>query len=560
MRQRILSYRSVAVFLSAACVLAGLCHSSQLSAASTPANPATKPGNLPPTQPVSERLDGEPQAVAETRRAIQEEIDVDFEQTSLDAVLKHLSNIKKGLRFTVDPGVAAANIDLSKRLVNLKVKQVPLDEILKLALAPDLGYKVQAGVILVITTRERLLPEPVAYSVKDLARPPGSAANPAAIGQAVKRLIKKQSNPAVAAWDNEGGTATIRVDRDRLLITQTLTGHELIADVLQTARCAATPKADEVRVWNPRPPFESRQRQLLDYPLDMPRQAFALKRLAPQGVPLQGGFPPQLREVIVQTVSNKTDPAVASWTDEGGPGAVECIGDALFIVQSKAGSSRSYDLLEKLSSALATSPPKPSEAGQGAGQQPVSGPDEPPAVAQTRARLGEKIDLDLQNSTVEKALMRISELKRGLNIVVHPDAAAPLLAQPVTVKVQGATVAAALSQILGKDLGYKVEAGYILVTLRADAVRSSLSLAVYPVMHLVTPTGAKAPSAALAKKLVDAIVSTVTGKASPDVAAWQNEGGPASIQHYSGIIVVVQTSEGHHLVKEALAKWRPAQP
>jgi len=100
----------------------------------------------------------EPQAVAETRRRLSEEIDVDFEKTSLDNVLKYISETKKGLNIVIDPDIAAGGVDLSTRVVDLKVKQVSVESVLGLILGADLGYKVEAGYILV-TTRDRLKAE-----------------------------------------------------------------------------------------------------------------------------------------------------------------------------------------------------------------------------------------------------------------------------------------------------------------------------------------------------------------------------------------------------------------
>jgi hypothetical protein len=36
--------------------------------------------------------------------------------------------------------------------------------------------------------------------------------------------------------------------------------------------------------------------------------------------------------------------------------------------------------------------------------------------------------------------------------------------------------------------------------------------------------------------------------------AWADEGGPTSVQHFAGVLIVVQTPEGHRLVKDFLAQ------
>jgi len=117
------------------------------------------------TQMVSE----EPPAVEQTRARLQEKIDLDFEHTSLDNVLKYISEVKKDLNIVPDPDLATGGIDLTTRVVDLKVKGVSVESVLNLILGADLGYKVEAGYILV-TTRAKLqqnLPI-VTYPVQDL--------------------------------------------------------------------------------------------------------------------------------------------------------------------------------------------------------------------------------------------------------------------------------------------------------------------------------------------------------------------------------------------------------
>jgi hypothetical protein len=114
-------------------------------------------------------VSAEPKAVAETRRRLSEEIDLDFEKTSLDNVLKYISEVQRGLNIVIDPDIAAGGVDLSTRVVDLKVKRVSVESVLSLILGIDLGYKVEPGYIL-ITTKDKLqqnLPV-VTYPVQDL--------------------------------------------------------------------------------------------------------------------------------------------------------------------------------------------------------------------------------------------------------------------------------------------------------------------------------------------------------------------------------------------------------
>ena len=221
-------------------------------------------------------VSAEPKAVAETRRRLSEEIDLDFEKTSLDNVLKYISEVQRGLNVVIDPDVSAAGIDLSSRVVDLKVKRISVESVLGLILGTDLGYKVEAGYILV-TTKDKLqqnLPV-VTYPVQDLvAQIPefedaprfnvadviqgvtaaaaggggfggifgaGAAAAAQPVGwqelvDIIQRTINKQSDPNVADWAEAGGPAAIEYMNGLLIVSQTRRGHERMADLLEQLR------------------------------------------------------------------------------------------------------------------------------------------------------------------------------------------------------------------------------------------------------------------------------------------------------------------------------------
>jgi hypothetical protein len=214
--------------------------------------------------------------VAETRRRLSEEIDLDFEKTSLDNVLKYVSEVQRGLNIVIDPDVAAGGIDLSTRMVDLKVKRVSVESVLGLILGADLGYKVEPGYLLV-TTKDKMqqnLPV-VTYPVQDLvaqipdfsdqaprfevasvlqqASQTGGGAAGGLFGGAaaaagaetpgwqelvaiIQRTVSNQSDPAVAAWSDEGGPAAITFMNGVLIVTQARRGHEKVADLLEQLR------------------------------------------------------------------------------------------------------------------------------------------------------------------------------------------------------------------------------------------------------------------------------------------------------------------------------------
>jgi len=228
----------------------------------------------------TQAVSAEPKAVAETRRRLDERIDLDFEKTSLDNVLNYISEVQHGLNIVIDPDISTAGIELSTRLVDLKVKQVSVDSVLQLILGTDLGYRVEPGYILV-TTREKLqqnLPV-VTYPVQDLvaqipdfggeaprfevgdvtqaaAQAAGGGggafgdlfgagagagleegpAGPQELRDLIQRTVNNQSDPSVAAWADEGGPAAIEYMNGLLIVTQTRIGHTKVADLLEQLR------------------------------------------------------------------------------------------------------------------------------------------------------------------------------------------------------------------------------------------------------------------------------------------------------------------------------------
>ncbi|MBM4020448.1 MAG: hypothetical protein FJ288_19375, partial [Planctomycetes bacterium] len=174
--------------------------------------------------------------------------------------------------------IAAGGVDLTTRVVDLKVKRVSIESVLGLILGADLGYRVEAGYLL-ITTKDKLqqnLPV-VTYPVQDLvasipdfsdqaprfevstvlqAAAAASGGGGAAglfgggVGAApadqpvgsqeliaiIQRTVSNQSDPSVAAWSDEGGPAAIEYMNGLLIITQTRRGHEKVSDLLEQLR------------------------------------------------------------------------------------------------------------------------------------------------------------------------------------------------------------------------------------------------------------------------------------------------------------------------------------
>jgi len=176
------------------------------------------------------------------RRRLQGLIDLDFEYTSLDNVLKYIGEVT-GLNIVVDPDVAASGIDLASRVVSLKVQAEPVETVLDLVLGADLAYKVKSNHVL-ITTKEKFFSDlPVrSYAVDFLEGvnnlEEGADYAPAVVNllDVIQRTVNHFSDAYVADWAEAGGTASIGYVSGKLVVSQTERGHEKIEQILRDLR------------------------------------------------------------------------------------------------------------------------------------------------------------------------------------------------------------------------------------------------------------------------------------------------------------------------------------
>jgi hypothetical protein len=172
----------------------------------------------------------------EVRERLRQLIDLDFERTSLDNVLKYISEVQKGLNIVIDPDISTAGIDLATRVVDLRVTSAAIELVLSLILGADLAYKVQPGYVL-ITTREKLQQnlEMHCYTVHDLVCPMDELIDVA------QRTVNNMSDPNVAAWTDEGGPASVEYLNGVLVVTQTEAGHHRLGALLHALRTSNEP-------------------------------------------------------------------------------------------------------------------------------------------------------------------------------------------------------------------------------------------------------------------------------------------------------------------------------
>jgi len=259
----------------------------------------------------------------------------------------------------------------------------------------------------------------------------------------------------------------------------------------------------------------------------------------------------QFLELVRRTVSVGADPETAAWTDEGGPAVLEYLAGALVVTQTPRGQERVAAMLAQLRQALAA-------AAQGKGARPqvagIGGPSTPDATAVATA-LAAKVEVHFKDTLLNQALDFLAELKPGLNVLVEREAVGnagiDLAERKTSLDAKQATRESVLSKMLGKELGYRIEPGCIVVTSRERAIYP-LALVMYPVADLRRGTDEKAWADAFA----DALERAVNGKADANTAAWSTEGGPAMCECFASVLLVTQTSQGHQKVAQFVAGLR----
>jgi len=182
-------------------------------------------------------------------------------------------------------------------------------------------------------------------------------------------------------------------------------------------------------------------------------------------------------------------------------------------------------------------------------------PKEDRGVARVRRALRTPIDVAFDKTPLEEALKVIGE-KAGVAIVPDPDlgtSGIDISSRCVWLAVDRVPADEVLHLVLSGDMAYVVEGDRVLVTTR-DVALHKTPCVFYPVADLVH---SGAPESRIdSVGLADIIKRTVNNMADPKVAAWAEEGGPAAIYYYDGVLIVTQTPEGHERIAEFFALLR----
>ena len=198
-----------------------------------------KAGNGSPRElaPVTKLGDSEEESV---EKRLDQKISMKVVQQSRKDVLREVAQ-QAGVNIAIDPDSAKSVKGLLEALIDFKVEDEPVTEVLDRIIQPlKLGYAVKHEVVL-IAVAEKLLPDPDEYSVKtyevaDLVGPvvglDDGKPDFAPVIQRIKTTVQSET------WDRKGGSATIRPfnSTSSLVVRQTTAGHTAIERLLEKMR------------------------------------------------------------------------------------------------------------------------------------------------------------------------------------------------------------------------------------------------------------------------------------------------------------------------------------
>jgi hypothetical protein len=212
-------------------------------------------------------------------------------------------------------------------------------------------------------------------------------------------------------------------------------------------------------------------------------------------------------------------------------------------------------------------------------------------------QLNARVDLNMDNVSLSNVLTYLGEATHTV-IAIDPrlkdDTSKSADDEMVTAHIRGITLEKALQMILPAEMGFRTEDDHLIVSSREKA--NPLRIASYPVQDMVAeipdfgssvpkfdlssalnqgqsgaggaggggggagsglfpPEGTEEkPEAKTGEKLIAMIKKFVTAS-DPQVAAWDDAGGTATIEYFNGSLIVNQTDAGHRKVIALLNKF-----
>ena len=201
--------------------------------------------------------------------------------------------------------------------------------------------------------------------------------------------------------------------------------------------------------------------------------------------------------------------------------------------------------------------------------------------------LDRRINLDMDEVTLKNVMIYLGEAAKT-PIIIDPhleaDTGKSADNETVTLHVKMVTLRQALSMILPEEMGWRAEGGQIIISSREKA--NPLVVVTYPIRYLtaeVPDFGKTVPRMRLNEaieqggggngggifddddddedagpppqdRIIELITRFVTS-GDPRVAAWEANGGTATIEYFNGMLIVSQTEAGHQKVAALLARF-----
>jgi hypothetical protein len=213
-------------------------------------------------------------------------------------------------------------------------------------------------------------------------------------------------------------------------------------------------------------------------------------------------------------------------------------------------------------------------------------------LARTRRTLASsRPSFEFENMPIKDILAYMGEVGK-FSIVYDKaleEAGIDLSTRSVTIRLSRMTYETALNLILPKECGYRIEAGYILITtlekswlpLRIGTYSIQLTMAEIPNfttaprfevnavlqqasqatsgggggggLFATTTTQPEETGRATPERIIEMIKKFVKNQNDRRIAPWDDEGGPATIQYLGGRLIVSQTDHGHKAIAKFLA-------
>jgi len=206
--------------------------------------------------------------------------------------------------------------------------------------------------------------------------------------------------------------------------------------------------------------------------------------------------------------------------------------------------------------------------------------------AVSQVGLQKRIDLNVSDVSLTNVIVYLAEAS-GVTIVMDPhiqaDTGIDPASEPVTLNVKSLTLEQLLTMILPSEMGWRVDEDHVVVSSREKA--NPLKTITYPIQHLVAeiPNFDNAPKMEMGNvsadtgsggsasplfpdqitdvtdttppqdKIKDLIIRFVKST-DPRIAAWEDEGGTATIEYFNGTLIISQTETGHRKIAALLAR------